>query len=65
MDKEKGTKLTGMDFKEAKKILEEKGFSIRISNEDGINMWGTMDIRPDRVNVDVKNGKITKVLGWW
>lgn len=51
--------LMGATIEEATAELEEDGWKIRISSEDGEQNILTCDYRTDRVNLDLVSGKIT------
>lgn len=55
--------IVGLSENEAKNLVKEYGYSIRVEIEDGTLYWGTQDIRNDRINVQVDNNLITKVFG--
>jgi len=48
--------LIGKTFEEARTILEQSGFSWRVTNVDGSSRIITDDYRPDRVNITLVNG---------
>ena len=63
--------LVGLTQEEAEKFLDDNEviqddqriIVVRVVAEDGEEFMTTMDFREDRVNVEVENGKITKVRG--
>ncbi len=50
--------LTGKTLDEVKKIITHP-YSLFISSNDGIVFFKTMDLNPNRVNIDVNNGIVT------
>lgn len=52
--------LIGLTLEEAEKI---SGKDIRPRKVDGKSMVGTVDYRLTRLNVEIENNKITKILG--
>lgn len=52
--------LVGMEEKPAEDLITQASFTFRIMKEEGNDMMGTMDVRDDRVNLEVQDGKITK-----
>jgi hypothetical protein len=52
--------LIGKTIEEAKKLT---GLQIRASSIDGKSMVGTADVRMNRLNVAVKDGKISAIHG--
>jgi heat shock protein HslJ len=53
--------LVGMPADEAQSAAEEAGYTFRVLAEDGVNNAVTSDYRPDRINVEIESGKVTKV----
>jgi hypothetical protein len=53
--------ISGMSFDEAETKLKAKGMCIRTTIHDGRYCIGTCDLRNDRVNVEVSDGKVVKV----
>lgn len=53
--------LLGLTEKEAISICQANNYSWRIVRKDGINLIITMDLKLNRLNFYVDNGKITKV----
>lgn len=51
-------KLEGLDVATATKKVTEKGDFVRVIREDDQVMFATGDIRKDRVNLFVKDGKV-------
>jgi hypothetical protein len=50
--------VVGKDLAEAQRILQAKGYRVRITSVDGVSFPVTADHRPDRVNLDVVKGKV-------
>jgi hypothetical protein len=50
--------LVGLDVAAARAIATEHGLTFRIVSEDGISFPITLDLRYNRVNVDVVKGKV-------
>ena len=55
-------RIIGMNIEEAKSFLKDHGFSLRVMQRDGKHLVGTCDIRTNRLNVSVKDDKITGLL---
>lgn len=55
--------LVGQQFETVKADLGAKGWSVRQQSIDGKAMFGTADVRQDRINVRVSGGVITEVTG--
>ena len=53
--------LIGITETEAKKILKENEICTRTTQRDGKHFIGTCDFRMDRVNLQVKDGKVIAV----
>lgn len=53
--------ITGWTVQEAEAKLRDEGFRMRVIREDGQDFAVTMDLRKDRVNVEIDGGKIAKV----
>jgi heat shock protein HslJ len=51
--------LVGMETAAAQKATEDAGYAFRVVEEDGVPLAVTSDLRVDRVNVVVVNGKVT------
>lgn len=54
--------LIGLSLQEAREKLEQESKRLRVMQEDGKSRIGTCDLRRDRVNVSVNDGKITDIL---
>lgn len=52
--------LIGKTLNEAKELASFNGFSIRISREDNNNFTLTMNMRFDRIDIELDNGLVTK-----
>ena len=52
--------LVGMETAEAKKAAEEAGYTLRVIEVDGVPKAATADLRVDRINVVVEDGKVTQ-----
>lgn len=53
--------LIGKTVDEAREICKQNNLSFRVTIKDGVAYIITMDLRFDRINVNVENGVITKV----
>jgi hypothetical protein len=53
--------LIGKNKYDAQKIVENYGYSFRITSENGNHYMITCDFRTDRVNVKIENDIITEV----
>jgi len=60
--KTKQPAIEGLVYEVAKKEVEKSGLTIRPVSIDGESQCGTCDYNPLRINVDLKDGKIKKVL---
>ena len=56
-------KIIGKPEKEAVEILEKHNYYLRIRKEDGKNFMGDCMFDPQRVNVEIKNGKVINIFG--
>ena len=56
--------LLGLTEKEADDELRDQGFFVRAVWEDGEHLICTADIRADRLNVAVEDGKIIRVFNF-
>ncbi len=54
--------VVGLPIDEATDAAEQQGWIVRITREDGEDLPATMDLRPNRVNVEVTDGEVTAVL---
>lgn len=50
----------GMDREICVSICLEKNYKVRVTREDSTNYIVTCDLRFDRVNLEIDNGKVTK-----
>jgi len=53
--------LVGLSEDDATEAAEERGWTIRVVQRDGEDLPATMDLRPDRVNVEVTDGSVTSI----
>ena len=51
--------LLGKPLNEAKELASFNGYSIRIKREDNNNFPLTMDMKFDRINIELDNGLVT------
>lgn len=51
----------GMEEKQAIDLLVKNGWHWRVTSRDGKPFIRTADYRPDRVNLEIKSGKITSI----
>ena len=51
--------LIGKSLNEAKQLAGFNGFAIRVTREDSTNYKVTMDLRFDRINLQIDNGVVT------
>ena len=54
--------LIGKTLEEAKEIID-RSIRIRINKEDGVSYFGTCDMNPNRLNVEIENKLISKING--
>lgn len=56
----------GMTLEAARAAAAEHGYRLRVLPEDGVG-HATGDLRPvqDRLNVEVEDGVVVRVLGTW
>ncbi len=59
--REKAQDFVGMTLEEAEEAAKDAGLTLRVAEEDGCPKLLTKDLRTDRVNVVVENGKVTSV----
>jgi hypothetical protein len=52
--------IIGKTLNEAKELASFNGYSTRVTREDSINYVVTMDLRFDRINLQLDNGVVTK-----
>lgn len=55
--------LIGKDLLYARSLVQIYGKSIRVTKRDGRTTIITEDINPNRINVEIENATITKVIG--
>lgn len=55
-------KLINKSIAEARDYAEKIGMTIRVSKENGETLMGTCDYNTLRINVEIKNGIIIKIL---
>jgi len=51
--------LIGKSLNEANQLAGFNGFAIRVTREDSTNYMVTMDLRFDRINLQIDNGVVT------
>lgn len=54
--------LVGLDEDEATEAAEDRGWTVRVVRRDGEDLPATLDLRPNRVNVEVTDGVVTAVI---
>lgn len=54
--------LVGKTMEEVMSRLEQEGIWFRLINVDGVPYIGTADFHPDRANLYVENGVVTKIV---
>lgn len=54
--------VVGLSETDAAAAAEGHGWILRVTREDGEDLPATMDLRPNRVNVEVTGGVVTGVL---
>lgn len=52
--------LVGMQSADAQTAVEKAGLTYRVVAEDGQAKPATSDYRPDRINVEIEEGQVTK-----
>lgn len=57
------TAAVGMTIEAAREFFKEHGYTVRVSNKDGLATIGTRDYRTDRVNVATVDGIVTEIRG--
>ena len=55
--------LIGLKLDEAEAQAKSRGCSVRVVEEDGEPLVGTSDLRPDRINVAIADGKVARIDG--
>ena len=56
-------KLIGLDASDAREFLDVDGWTLRVVKRDGMITIATQDYRSNRLNVEVVDNTITKVIG--
>ena len=56
------TAIVGESVEDASAAASAAGCEVRVVSKDGKPLAGTMDFRPDRINVETENGQVTKVV---
>lgn len=51
------------DLKVAELLMQNIGMEIRVVKKDGKSGWITMDVKENRINVEIENNTITKIDG--
>ena len=51
--------LIGMDEADAVSAVEEAGLAVRIAQRDGTRLMLTADLRPNRINLAIQNGRVS------
>ena len=59
--RQSATKMVGRTIGEAKNIYP----FVRVAKQDGVPLFLTMDMNPNRINVETEEGKITKISGYY
>ena len=54
--------VVGLSEADAEAAAAEEGWTIRVVRRDGEDLPATMDLRPERVNVEVTDGEVTAVV---
>ena len=54
--------IIGKTIEEAVSVAAIQGLSVRVMKQDGREYMGTCDLRSDRINVAVVDGKVALVL---
>ena len=54
--------IVEMGRDEAREYLKTQKMTMRVMQEDGKSLFGTADIKSNRVNVAVANNKVTAIL---
>jgi hypothetical protein len=52
--------LIGKTEELAKSLANSSGYALRVTRRDSEKYIGTMDLRFDRINVEIDNGLVTK-----
>lgn len=51
--------IIGKSLKDGIELVKSNGFSVRVTREDDERFFVTQDLRFDRINLEIDNGKIT------
>ena len=51
--------IIGKSLEEGIELIKSNGFSTRVTREDDERFFATMDLRFDRINIEIDNEKIT------
>jgi hypothetical protein len=51
--------IIGKSLEEGIELTKSNGFSVRVTREDNENFFVTMDLRFNRINFQIDNGKIS------
>jgi hypothetical protein len=54
--------LEGQALAEAKATANARGCSVRVARRDGEDLMVTQDLSTSRINVEVTDGRVTRVL---
>ncbi len=57
----KDAKLVGMNKQAVIELLRDKAIIFRITKEDNVSFMGTADLQLERLNLEIKNGKVVKI----
>jgi YD repeat-containing protein len=63
MENEDIVGIVGMTVDNAKVLLASRGKVLRVTMEDGEAYMVTWDLQLNRVNVEVKDGKVVRISG--
>ena len=56
------TAIVGESIEDASTAASDAGCEVRVVSKDGKPLAGTMDFRPDRINVATENGQVTRII---
>lgn len=54
--------LVGLNEEEATAAAEEQGWTLRVARRDDEDLAMTMDLRPNRVNVEITDGQVSAII---
>jgi len=54
--------VVGLSQADATAAAEASGWELRVTRQDGEDLPATMDLRPNRINVEITGGVVTAVL---